>query len=234
MVDGFCKAGGAAKGYNAAGFDVIGVDIEPQPNYPYHFVQGDVLDVFPRLLAAGLPIVFAHMSPPCQFATAGNRALRAQGRSAHLNLVPPTRTMLEASGLPYVIENVEAARPHLIDPIMLCGRQFGLGAVDTDGEWLTLDRHRLFESNLPLGAPASCRPHKRVQVAGVYGGARRDKVEARTVRHGGYVPASLTVLRRLLGIDWMTFDELCEAIPPAFTAHLGPQVLRELGLERAA
>jgi DNA (cytosine-5)-methyltransferase 1 len=111
MVDGFCKAGGAARGYHDAGFDVIGVDIEPQPNYPYLFVQGDVLDVFPRLLAAGLPVKLAHMSPPCQFATAGNRNLRAQGKSKHVNLVPATRDMLVASGLPYIIENVEAARP---------------------------------------------------------------------------------------------------------------------------
>jgi DNA (cytosine-5)-methyltransferase 1 len=226
VIDTFCKAGGAARGYARAGFDVIGIDIEPQPNYPFPFVQGDALERFPEVLAVSLAVgrkVLAHGSPPCQFATAGNRTLRAQGRSTHLNLVPQTRAMFQAAGVPYVIENVEAAREHLIDPVLLCGRHFGRGAYDTDGEWLTLDRHRLFETSWHAVAPDSCRPHKRVQVAGLYGGARRDKHEARHVRHGGYVPRSLDVLADLLGVPRgsMTEYEMFEAIPPDYTAYFG-------------
>lgn len=227
VIDTFCKAGGAARGYARAGFDVIGIDIEPQPNYPFPFFQGDALALFPVFAKHYQEdegrIVLAHGSPPCQAFTAGNRTLRARGLSEHVNLIPQTREMFQAAGVPYVIENVEAARPHLVDPILLCGRHFGRGAFDTDGEWLTLDRHRLFETSWAATAPASCRPHKRVQVAGLYGGARRDKVEARTVRHGGYVPKSLDVLADLLGVPRgsMTEYEMFEAIPPDFTCYFG-------------
>ena len=146
----------------------------------------------------------------------------------HLNLIPQTRALLIAGGTPFCIENVEGARDELRDPVMLCGRQFGLGAWDTDGVWLHLDRERLFESNLPLRPPPTCRPHNRkLQVAGLYGGARRDKVEARTIRKGGYVPKDDGVLADLLGVPrgCMTFKEMCEAIPPTYTELWGRQAL---------
>jgi DNA (cytosine-5)-methyltransferase 1 len=224
-LDLYSGAGGAGMGYARAGHDVIGVDITPQPNYPFTFWRTDALHLLQRLIdgerfalkgqaPVGLAdIGFIHASPPCQLYTAGNRA---HPRNPHPDLVAPTRELLEQTGLPYVIENVEGAP--LIDPTLLCGRMFDLGATDTDGEWVTLNRHRIFETNWHVSPPTTCRPHKRdTQVAGVYGGARRDKWDARHIRHGGYVPAELSVLRELMGIDWMSERELFLAIPPKYT-----------------
>jgi DNA (cytosine-5)-methyltransferase 1 len=232
-LDLYSGAGGAGMGYHHAGHDVIGVDITPQPNYPFTFWRTDALQLLRRLidgerfaLKGQTPIGLAdigliHASPPCQLFTAGNRA---HPRNPHPDLVAPTRELLMQTGVPYVIENVEGAP--LFDTTLLCGRMFELGAADTDGEWLTLDRHRIFETSFPLRAPNECRPHKRVQVAGVYGGARRDKWDARNVRHGGYVPAELSVLRELMGIGWMTEKELFLAIPPAYTKWIGEEWAR--------
>ena len=132
-----------------------------------------------------------------------------------------------------MIENVEDARSELESPVLLCGRMFGLGTVDEDGTPLVLDRHRLFESNLMLLAPPHAKHDRTVQVAGAYGGARRDKHEARLVRKGGYVPKSLDVLRALLGTEWMTEQGCFLSIPPAYTSFIGEQLMSHLS-ERAA
>src|SRR4051794_38162937 len=129
-VDFFCGAGGASMGYHRAGFDVVGVDINPQPNYPFEFVRGDALELGPAMLASGA-FAGASASPPCQ---------RWAGSSHwhgidHPDLIAPTRAMLKASGLPYVIENVPGAP--LVEPVTLCGTMFGLGADGFD-----LRRHR--------------------------------------------------------------------------------------------
>lgn len=204
-------------GYVLAGFDVVGVDIAPQSNYPSccRFMQADVLD---------LPLEWVrrfdaiHASPPCQFAT----SLRfAPGGRAHPNLIPQTRDLLEASGLPWIIENVEPARPHLRDPIMLCGTMFGLGV-----EGHELRRHRLFESNIDLQPPSACR-HGAGPVVGVYGGhARR-----RSAAHGGrgtqdvWQGGHRQAMSRSMGMDWATCAEMSEAIPPAYTQWLGQQLM---------
>ena len=259
LLDLFCCEGGAGMGYHHAGFDVYGVDLFKHQNaqgrtvgfsrhrYPYLAVQSDALVLMNRLLN-GAKIAFSrghevelvtltqfdaiHASPPCQHASAGTRAMRASGDDRHPALIEPVRELLQETGLPYVIENVQGAA--LRDPLTLCGTMFGLAAVDEDGTPLEMWRHRLFESNVPLTAPPSGCVHGwySPQVAGSYGGARRDKHEARHVRHGGYVP-SKTVQQRLLGIDWMTEGGMYQCVPPAYTTWLGYQ-LRAVAKKRAA
>ncbi|OAP24619.1 MULTISPECIES: DNA methylase [Amycolatopsis] len=203
LLDLFCKAGGAAKGYHDAGFDVIGVDIEPQPHYPYAFYQADALDF---LTAHGHDFDAIHASPPCQAFTL---AQRIQNRR-HPDLVGPVRAALTAIGRPWVIENVEGAP--LRNPITLCGAMF---------PELNVYRHRLFETSFPVTAPPEPvhrepltkmgrppQPGERMHVVGNFSGVR----QARTA----------------MGIGWMTRNELAEAIPPAYTRHIGTQLLNRL------
>lgn len=125
------------------------------------------------------------------------------------------------------MENVPKAP--LRRDLVLCGTMFGLTATDDDGTPLHLRRHRVFESNVPLVAPGSCVHPRGVQWAGVYGGARKDKVEARKVRKGGYVPPSEHVQSALLGgVPWMTGKGRRECIPPVYAEHIGGQLLAAL------
>lgn len=234
LLDLFCGQGGAAAGYIAAGWHVIGADLaDHSKRYPGEFHQGDALAF---LATNGAAVDAIHASPPCQgysIATAGNPSARAK----HKRMIAATRELLILAGKPWVIENVEQARSQMVDPIMLCGRMFGLGALDEDGMPLVLDRHRLFESNMPLAAPAHPK-HGDEQVAGVYGGSRRsskpnatpadDRYAARHERHGGYVPRSKRVQQELLGIDWMTVRGMQESIPPAYTEYIGRQLIDHL------
>jgi DNA (cytosine-5)-methyltransferase 1 len=217
LLDLFCCAGGAAMGYHRAGFDVVGVDVRPQPNYPFTFVQADALtfdlDGFDAI----------HASPPCQANIKGLGVVNAKlGRSsAHVDLIPETRARLRSAGVPYIIENVVGSA--LLNPTRLCGTSFGL----------PIYRHRLFESNVML-LGRECE-HDRQREAkywtswqnGVKG--RRAKVvqvygQAAEKHHW---PAAL-------GIDWMTSDELTQAIPPAYTEYLGVQLLRAVQAREAA
>lgn len=221
ILDAFCGAGGAAVGYARAGFDVVGVDIAPQPNYPFEFARYDALDFIAEHWREFDAI---HASPPCQGYLNLGKVNEKLGRTAsHRRLIAETRRLLLAAGLPYVIENVSDARAELHDPIRLCGTSY----------WLPLRRHRLFESNVPLeGLPCkhnrfrepkywtSWRPngeHRLSTVVQVYGNA------------GGreHWPAAM-------GIDWMTSAELVEAIPPAFTHHVGVQLAAHLNLQESA
>ena len=137
LLDLFCCAGGAAKGYNQAGFDIVGVDITPQPNYPFPFVQADALQLDPKFL---LSFDAVHASPPCQSYSV--LAKRTGNGSSWPRLIEPVREMLVQSGLPYVIENVVGAP--LLNPIQLCGTMFpGLRVL----------RHRLFEVNVEVVPP---------------------------------------------------------------------------------
>lgn len=202
------------------------------------FNYGKLLDDQAMFRGLGLEDFDAiHASPPCQAysrATAGNPSARAK----HTRLIAFTRELLQATGLPYVIENVEQAKKEMVDPILLCGRMFGMGAEDADGAWLTLDRHRLFESNIPLTAPEH-PTHGNELVGGVYGGGRRAKIlpgemlwevaprdrhAAKHERNGGYVPRSIRVQQELLGIDWMTVKGMQESIPPVYAQHVGMQL----------
>lgn len=229
MLDLFCGQGGAA-----AGYDVTGVDIaDHSKRYPGTFVKGDALAY---LTQHGAEYDAIHASPPCQgysIATAGNPEARAK----HKRLIAATRELLALTGRPWVIENVEQARSQMLEPIMLCGRMFGLGALDEDGMPLVLDRHRLFEASFPIEQPAHPK-HGGEQVAGVYGGARRsskpdatpadDRYAARYERHGGYVPRSIRVQQQLLGIDWMTVKGMQESIPPTYAEYVGHELQKHL------
>ena len=271
LLDLFCCEGGASEGYRRAGFDVYGVDLFKHKNakgktvgfsrsrYPFPSWQGDAIAALGHLLNGGLldfltpdgsevaerlgiwDFVAAAASPPCQHASAGTRAMRSQGKSEHPALIEPTRDLLEQTGLPWVIENVSGAA--LRDPIQLCGSHFGLTAEDEDGFPLRLERHRLFESNVPIEAPGPCQHDPNVWAGGVYGGGRGRKPghtaeqhrhDARYDRHGGYVPSSIEVQQRLLGIDWMTKGGMAQSLPPVYTEHIGAQFAAHLSLEVAA
>lgn len=207
LLDLFCGAGGASVGYDSAGFDVVGVDINPQPNYPYDFIQGDALSIV-RYLYEDFDAI--HASPPCQFATAYKR--RPGVAEDAVNLIPRTQWELAIAPRPYVIENVEQARPWLHNPIRLCGSSFGLD----------VRRHRLFECSFPVlergcdhgwqtprFPPATNRTNLR------------STVEVGSWRCAHLAPAAM-------GIDWMTNDELSQAIPPAFTEFIGAQLLQSI------
>jgi DNA (cytosine-5)-methyltransferase 1 len=203
LLDLFCGAGGAGMGYHRAGFEVVGVDIRPMPRYPFEFHQADALEY---LAAHGHEFDAIHASPPCQ---AYSEETKKIYRANHPDLIAPTRKALKKIGRPYVIENVEAARKHLVTPLMLCGSMFGLNI------W----RHRYFEvSPIWMMSPATCRHNfAPVLITG-------------TTRRTGYPRVDPPVaLRRLaIGIDWMVTDELDEAIPPAYTEYIGNQLMQVL------
>lgn len=195
-LDLCCCAGGASMGLWRAGYDVVGVDIEPQPHYPFMFIQADALEVQFR----GFDFIWA--SPPCQ---AHSLARRIRNND-HPDIIAPIRARLRASGVPWCIENVVGAP--LIDPIELCGAMFGLKVY----------RHRLFECSFPIEAPlhpehtAPLRkmgrkpaPGDFMHVVGNFSGVEQAK--------------------EAMGINWMVRDELREAIPPAMSEYIGRTAL---------
>lgn len=200
LLDLYCKAGGAAMGYFRAGFDeIVGIDIEPQPHYPFTFIQANAL--MPPVNLSSFDA--AHASPPCQkYSWAAKRWTKIE-RS---DLVEPTRRMLAAAGIPYVIENVVGAP--LRSPVRLCGEMFGLEVI----------RHRLFESNVYLFVPDHVR-HRGTVMDGTY---------VTVAGHGGNNirgRGSRAVKQIAMGIDWMSDAELNEAIPPAYTEWIGKRIL---------
>lgn len=240
ILDLYCCQGGASEGYARAGWRVVGVDKDPQRHYPFPLYVGDAIEALDRLLA-GHALPFTHpsgevewlgledfaalgASPPCQAYSKTANAYDSEGK--HPELVEPTRDRLIASGLPYVIENVEGAP--LRDPLVLCGTEFGLRTLDSDGVELALRRHRIFESNVFLWGAGGC-VHDDTPVAGVYSGSRHNHPADRDnpARRGGYAPRG-EVAARLLGIDWMTQKGREQSIPPAYTEHIGRQLIRHL------
>ena len=218
LLDLFCGAGGAAMGYSQAGFtEIVGVDIVPQPNYPFTFVQGDALA--PPVELDGFDLV--HASPPCQaYTTAGaawnNRLGIALDRNA--DLLPTTQTMLD--GHPYVIENVPNAP--MDNYIVLCGRSFNLN----------VRRHRWFASSFPLWS-LPCGDHSTDYVI-VFGGGVRGRGHQIGRTHNGKggpiirrSSLPLEVGHAAMEIDWMNRHELSEAIPPAYTKFIGEQFLAQ-------
>ena len=210
ILDVFCGAGGASMGYHRAGFHVVGVDIKPQPNYPFAFHQADAIEFLSELISIG-PAHYQfdaiHASPPCQ---RWSQKTYTASPFSHPDLVTPTRDLLEASGLPYVIENVPLAP--LEGPI-ICGSSFHLG----------VRRHRRFETNWPLMVPPCAH------------GLQPPRFEL--YDHGkSYLSGIVHVFgagsgkgrefwSEAMGIDWMTDDELCDAIPPAYTELIGAQLM---------
>ena len=244
LLDLFCCAGGAATGYHRAGFDVFGVDIDPQPHYPFLFRKNDALGVLRALLSGhrlqwskGVPHLNTfttdwltlgdfdaiHASPPCQ--RFSDLAKRNGNADEWPDLVEPVRDLLDQTGLPYIIENVEGAP--LIKPITLCGAMF---------PELRVYRHRLFESNLPLVAPEHPKhaeltfTHDKRKAH--YGRPLDLNTMRVQVTGGGNAPV-WAKRRAMGGLDWMTGHEVNEAIPPAYTEYLGRQLLAHLE-ERAA
>lgn len=247
LLDLFCGAGGAAVGYARAGFDVVGVDVLPQPRYPFKFVQceavGFLMGLPRQSTSAGCSEhrspqqharsalhphsehhmtaiwemypdsqgrVFSaiHASPPCQ-AFSVTKALHG---NEYPDFIQQTRTLLLAFGLPFIIENVVGAP--LLSPVRLCGSSFGLG----------VRRHRLFECHgfTPLVPP--CAHHLQpepIDVTGTGGPCSLPRVGGGIHRK----PRNLAHAREVMGIDWMTRPELSEAVPPAYTEHLGRQLL---------
>ena len=201
LLDLCCGAGGAAEGYARAGFEVVGVDVLPQPHYPFTFHQADAL-TFPL---DGFDAY--HASPPCQ-AYSVTRSFHPETAAAYPVIIEPLRERLQATGSPYVIENVPGAP--LIDPVMLCGSMFRLRTVDG---WLK--RHRLFECNFAVHQ-LECAHPDHIPCLGVYGGGGR----VGSTRRG-----TAYERRDMMGIWWMTTDELNEAIPPAYTEYIGAHIL---------
>jgi DNA (cytosine-5)-methyltransferase 1 len=200
LLDLFCKAGGASMGYHRAGFDVVGVDLDPQPNYPFPFIQGDALDYVAQY---GYRYDAITASPPCQAHSWS--AARWDSVKHWPDLIPQTRFMLMCTGKPYIIENVEQAP--LRDPITLCGTQFGLKVF----------RHRKFESNITLHAPPKCS-HKGKKI-----GFTEDSYVT-VAGHGGNGSGRFDLWQKAMGIDWTSKNELTQAIPPAYTYWLGLQL----------
>jgi DNA (cytosine-5)-methyltransferase 1 len=214
ILDLYCCQGGASKGYVDAGFDVVGVDLAPQPKYPFAFHQADALEALQDYIDHGDGSFDAiHASPPCQAYSKAQR-LRAND---HPDLIGPTRELLEATGLPYVIENVEDARGELRDPVMLCGTMFGL----------PLYRHRLFETNWPLTAPL----HGQHYLKQVKMGRKAGPGEILQVV-GNFT--GVDQAREAMGMPWASRDGLREAIPPSYTSYIGEALMSVLTLERAA
>lgn len=203
-LDTYCKAGGAGYGFSLAGFDVVGVDIERQPNYPFKFFQGDAVEFIYKF---GADFDYIHASPPCQFAS---ELTPMAYRKNHKNWIPETREALIATGKLYDIENVEAARKNLINPVMLCGSMFGLGV------W----RHRYFELHPSIALLTPTCNHGNVPV--LISGTRR--------RNNERFEFTAQQCRDASGLFWMTRKEMDEAIPPAYTHWLGSQVMARLTL----
>lgn len=201
-------------GYHRAGFEVIGVDINPRPNYPFEFVQGDAMDALgqPEEIAATYDAV--HASPPCQHFTKYRNAVK-DITDRYEDLLEPTREGLNATGLPYVIENVEGAP--LVNPITLCGSMFDLD----------VRRHRLFEANWPLRDHIwPCR-HK-IWGARFKSSTGRKPNSRRTIDVGSW-DEPLERQKQAMGVDWsLTVRELSQAVPPAYTEYIGRELLEVL------
>lgn len=187
-------------GYHRAGFEVVGVDIMPQPRYPFEFHQADALE-FVRLHGAEFDLI--HASPPCQ---GYSELTPLANKGDHPKLIAVVRTILQANGKSYVIENVEAAKRFMNNPVTLCGSMFGLGV------W----RHRLFECSFQVGLLPCCN-HGNIPVI-VSGTTTRKNVPRKD--------ATIKQKREAMGIDWMSTAGIDQAIPPAYTEWIGGQFLQ--------
>ena len=212
LLDLFCRAGGAGIGYTRAGFEVVGVDIKPQPHYPLTFIQADALTLEPKFIASFDAV---HASPPCQ--SYSDLAKRNGNADAWPRLVEPVREMLIRSGLPYIIENVDGAP--LLNAVVLCGTMF---------PQLRVLRHRLFETNFEI-VPPPHRKHPKVHTFD-----RRKSHYGKTDEWKDFVQVTgggnctLAAARDAMGIDWMTKGEINESIPPAYTEFIGQELRRYL------
>jgi hypothetical protein len=213
LLDLYCGGGGAAVGYHRAGWDVVGVDIEPQPDYPFEFHQADALDF---LAVNGREFDAHHTSPPCQASSGPTKGTNRERRAhLHVDLIAPTRAALAVTGRPSVIENVVGAE--LRADVLLCGEMFALPII----------RHRKFEL---AGWTAEAPPHPRHRgrVRGWRHGTYYDGPYLAVYGNGGG-KADVAECRVALGITHIADrTRLIEAIPPVYTEYLGGQLLRQL------
>lgn len=207
LLDLYCGAGGASMGYHQAGYDVTGVDINPQKNYPFEFVQADAIEY---LKSQGHLYDIIHASPPCQKYSSITKTAKTQDN--HPDLIQITRDNLKLIGKPYIIENVVGARKQMDNPIMLCGTMFGLLVV----------RHRLFETSPSVTFfNLKCSHERPVIKAG-----RQPDHAVHYHSVVGHFP-DIPFAKQAMGIQWMQHGyELAEAIPPAYTHWIGQQMMR--------
>ncbi|GGK23776.1 hypothetical protein GCM10011583_64640 [Streptomyces camponoticapitis] len=208
VLDLYCHRGGMAMGYHQAGFDVTGVDLDPEcaAEYPFEFHQGDAIEY---LLAHGHEFDIVHGSPPCQLYT----PLNAYNHKTYPDLIGPTREAMRNVGRPYVIENVEAARPQMVTPVMLCGPMFDL----------PMYRHRLFETSFPLVEPGHPAHVALCSRNGYLPTAERPFM---TITGGKHSRAWQRAAAAAMGTPWITtIQGVCEAIPPAYAHWIGTAFL---------
>lgn len=223
LLELFCGAGGTGVGFQRAGFDVTGVDIEAHPDCPFPVIVADATQVLTETdFLRGFDAIAG--GPPCQGFTSMSNRWRGTGGAAdqHPDLISWVRMGMQASGLPYVIENVTGARKELRSPTLLRGGMFGLG----------VDRPRLFEASFPLPKPP---PVTRVaNPIGVYGSLDGRRLFTR--KDGSIQRAARTLEegRAAMGIDWMSWDDLRESIPPAYSEWVGSHLMTHLNAEVAA
>lgn len=215
-------------GFQRAGFYVVGVDNRRQPNYcGDEFVQADVLEWMPlrfeRRGSYGWTLAdfsAINASPPCQFGSTVTNRNRRRSAIEHENLIPQTRALLQATTLPYVIENVEGSRKHLHEPTRICGSAF------RDD----LHRHRYFETNWALMAPACAHGRRRAQFRSLDSRMVKRGALASVIGNHGHLnyPGEFELRQEAMGIDWMTVQELAQAIPPDYTELIGHQLMQHV------
>lgn len=209
LLDLFCCAGGAGMGCHRAGFDVVGVDLQLQPRYPFEFFQADALDY---LREHGNEFDAIHASPPCQAHSTLSAQWKNKGRD-YVDLIAPTRQLLIALGKPYVIENVMGAQSKMVKPKMLCGSMFAE---------LKVYRHRLFETSFDFPCPEHYPHNDNTPKSG--SGGISDK---------GYVSVAgncnpIKYSREAMGVSWTNRRELSESIPPPYTQYIGKYLMEVL------
>lgn len=203
LLDLYCGGGGAGYGYQQAGFDVTGVDINPQPKHKGNFIQADAIQY---LISYGHLYDVIHASPPCQAYSIAAMQFRNQGKQ-YPDLIQTTRHYLIQSGKPYIIENVPNSP--LLNPIILCGTMFDIRTY----------RHRLFESNLYIEQPhhpqhihpntpmgRKPKPNEFIQYVGHFSGVKE--------------------VQEMTGLTWLGQKELAQSIPPQYTKYIGEYILK--------